>query len=786
MPENSVGQVYLDLGINSKEMKKDLNGISGIAKKQMTSAFKGLAKVMLAAFSVKKLVDFGKAAIKLASSLQEIQNVVDVTFGAMSDQINEFAKTALDAFGLSELSAKRFTSFLGAMLKTSGITSQKLVDMSTSMAGFAGNMASFFDLKPEEAFAKLQSALAGEIKPLRDLGINMSVANLEAFNLSQGITQSFESMSEANRMITRYNFLMTKGVDIQGDFKRTSKSWANQTKILTERWNAMSAVMGEAFIVILTPVIQMLNTIISKLHEASLAFKGFVNNMFGIKKAEPSEGMKALADAAVEAGDSVADAAKKAKSSVSAFDELNVLSSTSDTGGIAAGEEMDLLDPTQGLDQIDLSEKKDELNALQIIARQVTSTFGRLGTSVKDAFGPVVTQAIDMFKSKFDLLKETFIIVATTLGKVFMPVINWFIEKGVPIIAEFVSSTLHVLDALLTGIIEIFNLIWTTGVEPVLNYLVQGFLNTLELIKILWDTWGKDIMSTVIRIIENIVNGFKEFWNVILLPLIEGGLAMFNRLWDKYLEDVIVAVLGFISKLAEYGRTVYDVFIKPIIDYLTNDMKPIWKFIIDGLIKNVEAFLSIVIEVGLKVIEALGGLLEFLMGVFTGDWERAWEGLKTFVLNIWDGIWIGIKGFINMIIGGINTMVRGINKVEFDLPDWIPGDLGGKSLGFNIPEIPKLANGGLVSAPTLAMVGDNKNAAVDPEVVSPLSKLEGMMTGSNQMIIEVLLRILQAIEGQEMSLDIDGERLSRVIRRYLDSEDNRLGRKTVTVGGQFI
>ena len=134
--KDSAGQIGLDLVINQKDFNRQLKGIQSLAKKA--------GAALASAFAVKKLVDFGKECIALGSDLQEVQNVVDVTFPRMSKQVNEFAKNAASQFGLSEIMAKRFTGTFGAMAKAFGFNEQAAYEMGTALTGLAGDVASFF------------------------------------------------------------------------------------------------------------------------------------------------------------------------------------------------------------------------------------------------------------------------------------------------------------------------------------------------------------------------------------------------------------------------------------------------------------------------------------------------------------------------------------------------------------------------------------------------------------------------------------------------------------------
>lgn len=204
-----------------------------------------IAKAIGSAFAVKKIVDFGKAAVTAASNLEEVQNVVDTTFREGAPRIDEWAAGAAEAFGESELQAKQFTSTIGAMFKSMGVGQHDMEEMSIALAGLSGDMASFYNLDPTEAFEKLRSGISGETEPLKQLGINMSVVNLEAFALAEGITKSYDSMTQAEQATLRYQYIMSATADAQGDFSNTSDSLANQQRILKLEMETLAGEIGQ-------------------------------------------------------------------------------------------------------------------------------------------------------------------------------------------------------------------------------------------------------------------------------------------------------------------------------------------------------------------------------------------------------------------------------------------------------------------------------------------------------------------------------------------------------------
>lgn len=200
------------------------------------------------AYAVSQIKQLASGSLELASSLVEVQNVVDTTFKNNSVAINNFANTALEKFGLSELQAKQFSGTLGAMFKSSGIADGDLVRLSTDLAGLAGDMASFYNLDIDEAFTKIRSGISGETEPLKQLGINMSVANLEAYALARGIKTQYKDMSQAEQALLRYNYLMSTTNDQQGDFSKTSGEYANQQRVFRQNLKESAATIASAFL----------------------------------------------------------------------------------------------------------------------------------------------------------------------------------------------------------------------------------------------------------------------------------------------------------------------------------------------------------------------------------------------------------------------------------------------------------------------------------------------------------------------------------------------------------
>lgn len=322
------------------------NSSSGIK----TASFNlgNLLKTAIGFKAIRGLANLGKSAIGFGSAITEIENVVDVSFGSMADEAYKFASTAKEQFGLSELAAKQYSGTMMAMMKSSGVAQDAASKMSISLAGLAGDIASFYNIDTDTAFQKIRSGISGEIEPLRQLGINLSVANMEAYALSRGITTSYNAMSQAEKVALRYNYLMSVTGDMQGDFARTSGTWANQVRLLTLNFQSLSAVIGQGVIAGILPAIQALNALMSKLMQAANVFRNFMYVLMG-KKLKGSQsgvsdivsnlgGIETAGDDASSGLDDATSSAKKLKKALSVlpFDQLNQLTDNSDNSGTAS------------------------------------------------------------------------------------------------------------------------------------------------------------------------------------------------------------------------------------------------------------------------------------------------------------------------------------------------------------------------------------------------------------------------------------------------------------------
>lgn len=339
------------------------------SSRRISGLFSRMGSIVSKALAATGLTMFGRQAVELASDLQEVQNVVDTSFGDMAYAAENFADTAIESFGISELAAKRTSSTYMAMAKGAGIADQQAAQMAITLTKLSADVASFYNISQELADIKLKSIFTGETETLKDLGVVMTQVNLQQYAYANGIQTSIAKMSQAEKIALQYNFVLDNLSLAQGDFARTSNSWANQTRVLSERWKEFMSIIGSGLIQVLTPAVQFLNNVLSNLIIFAKAAVQVVSELFGIGGSSGAQSLVssgssgssfmggiaddtyAASDAQKELASNIKSAGDAAKKAVLGFDELNILSKNNssspsvDSGSLGGVGDLDLSTP---------------------------------------------------------------------------------------------------------------------------------------------------------------------------------------------------------------------------------------------------------------------------------------------------------------------------------------------------------------------------------------------------------------------------------------------------------
>ena len=329
-------------GINTglKKIQNQMRKISGLAQ--------SIAGIGL-------FVKLGNEALNFASDLQEVENIVDVSFKNMRYKIDAFASTCIEKFGISELAAKQTAGSFAAMGNSMGLTRDEATSMAVELTALSGDFASFFNLKQDYARTALSAVYTGETETLKRYGVVLTEANLQEYAHTLGIEKSVKAMNAREKLILRYKYIMQTLAPVQGDFVRTSNSWANQVRVLSERWKQFLIVLGTGLKTVLLPVIQALNVLLQAVIKFANVIGQVLSKLFGIQFQTASSGMSDtfddIGDSALGAADSEEDladatsaAAKAAKKAVASYDKLNVIQKDTGSAGGVGGVGGDALD----------------------------------------------------------------------------------------------------------------------------------------------------------------------------------------------------------------------------------------------------------------------------------------------------------------------------------------------------------------------------------------------------------------------------------------------------------
>ena len=607
----NVGSVDFELLLNSNPFNKGIKNASNTIKSSgIENSLKKIGKLAVAAFSIKAIVNFGKECINLGSDLTEVQNVVDVTFGNLNTEVNRFAENAITQFGLGQTVTKKYVGTFGAMAKAFNFSNKEALVMSETLTGLTGDVASFYNLSSDEAYTKLKSVFTGETETLKDLGVVMTQNALDQYALANGYGKTTSKMSEQEKVALRYKFVLDKLSIANGDFARTSDSWANQTRVLSLRFNELKATLGQGFINMFTPIVKGINWVLAKLQVLANAFKSFTEMIFGNAGGDNGEStVSNLATDASNAKDAVSgigDSAKKSAKdlkSLASFDTAQILkkddgdSSSSSSGGSGTGKidtsGFNLADNIKQqasnieyiLNGVDLEPLKNSFNNL----REAISYFGQGCGKILDGFynnylkplgNYVISDALphflnstanamksidfDKLKNSFDNLWKVLEPFSENVGNgllwfydnVLLKLTTWTINDVLPAFLDLLSGALKVLNQLIAAFEPVFQWFWNNFLEPIAKWTGGVIVDTLNLVANALSNIG-DWMSNnqgIVTGMEIAVLAFFGAWKTVeLMSFIaqSGGVI-------EALKNITLAITGStVAKLKDKAETIY-------------------------------------------------------------------------------------------------------------------------------------------------------------------------------------------------------------------------------------
>lgn len=674
------------------DLEKSADKLTGNLTKSFSKSTSGINKALKAlTFTAitAGLGKFAKSAIQASSDLQEWNNVVQVTFGEASDSVEAFANQAVKQFGLSNKLTKQLAGTFMAMSNGLGIATDAGAKMSIQLTGLSADMASFFNTTADKTANALTGIFTGQSRALKQYGIVLSEANLEAFRLARGIKTSYSAMSEAQKVVLRYNYVLQQTANAQGDFTRTTLSWANQMKQLNQNWTSLITTIGNGLVQVLTPVVILLNKILS----SAVAIVNALAKVFGgtgIKAVSFSAGQAStntanLANNAVNASDGFADAndnAKALKKTIAGFDELNILSSDSGAGGGSGGGSGGSggggAIPDVGPEDIDsYFETYDEEGIL--------NKFEEMAQKIKDLIDKADWEGVGG-------------VIADGLNKAIQIIDEWITGTFEPRVKQWAENLARILNGLISDADwELIGKSIADGMNSLIH-IFNEFLETLDSLKlgegigkainswfddVDWEGLGKLITNRINFLIKTLRGALEEF---IKEARENGGKigeaiasAINNFDWDSLATDIYLAI----NSLAEMiigasGEIDWNGLVEKINGFISDAIAGLDMETIKNAIKTlVENIVNVLIELDwYELGEAIGEAFSSV------DWLGVLQKVKDEV------IWPAFKGFWDgLMADGKNYLIGWIGKIS----SWLEKSFLG-------PIVAKLLTGGFLLA----------------------------------------------------------------------------------------
>lgn len=761
-----------------KQANKNISVFKGVA----TKAFAAISAAV-AAIGIKKSLDAIDYQIMQETKLAVIMRQ---RMGATEQMIQSVKNLASAQQSLGIIDAEvqlAGAQQLATFLRTSNALETLIPAMNNLAAQQKGVNATGEDLVGIANM--IGKVLDGNVGALKRVGITFSDAD----------QRMLEFGNEAERAATLARVIENNVGQMNSALANTStgrvKQLANSFGDIEEEIGRLILPLRDVIVPLLQRMVSVATRAVQSMQSAFSGLATFIHTLFGTKP--PTQMASGAVQSAEAIGDAYEEAGEKAKGSLAGFDEINSLAQPSGGAGASAPTVPEMA--TGGLFQ-GLGEKTSEVSQkMQEMAEKVKASFKSMTDFIvtnKDIILAALTGlaagiATFLVISNWALIVTTIVKGFAAIRTAIMLTAAWFAALSWPVIlisaavAALVAGFVYfyktnetfrgVVDSVLNAIAVAAQFLWKQVLVPLGKFLIEVF-------KVAWD----GIVTVAQFLWKNVLVPFGKYlewlWKNVFVPL---GKSLAEML--KPTIEALSAVFMFLWKnaLVPLGKFIFEVFIgywKGLFDIISllfnNVLKPIAGFLVSTLAPKFKEAFEIIKGVLSGMKTAYIGLMNFITGVFTKDWEKAWNGVKDIFGGVFRSLYALVKNPLNDIIDLVNFLIRGLNKIKIDVPDWVPG-LGGESMGINIPQIPKLAQGGIVGAnsPMLAMVGDNRTQR---EAIAPVDDLMGMISSA----------VLAAMNAQgsrsgDIVLNIDGVSFARVTNPYQAKESTRIGPSMITV-----
>lgn len=861
---------------------KSINSVTNSAKSGTKSMISGLSKLTIVIQTLRKAFDYLGKSIQESMDYGETINLFQTSMRALGKKAGDefaflgkaeaFTSSLSESLSLDPDLMMNYQAKFAQMSSSMGMTEAAAYDLSESFTMLGADIASLFNTDVESAYSKLQSALAGQSRAMREFGVDISVATMQEKAYELGIKKSVTAMTQAEKAQLRYIMIMEGLTVAQGDMARTLESPANQLRILSAQFVQLTRAIGNVFIPMVTAVLPYINAVVMGIKNLVTNLAKLVGYEIPDFKATPVE-IFDTEDASGEVDD-VTKSVKNLKKTMLGIDELNVMNDNSAAADASAGgSSIDLSaqiaemnaaykDMVAGITESVGSKSSDILESWRVSFAEfkaawggecqktlgiIYNIFNNIGKSVANLWnglkkawkeagnGKSIVQGLwDVFNELLLLVERIWGATADWLGgldwspfmsavagavsalqpltsiigntlswlyqTVLLPIATWTIQSAAPASIAAVTSALQMLSAFLQPFFAGFQQLWESlqpivaWVESVVIVIIDGVRSMFEKLAAVFTEKGSkiqgivsgigDVISAVWVVIEPIfnmlrdlvANVFEYVGNLIsttvgyIIDLFSGLInfvaGVFTGDWERAwggIKEIFVGIWDYIKGIAlsikEYLSGIWNA-IKGNVESIWNGIKTffttIWSGIKDAASSIWNGLKNVVMGVvdGIKtgITTAFTAVKDFLTSCF--------NTIKNVATSVWNGIWGAIKGVINGILGGIEGMVNGVikglnfminalNKLSFDVPDWVPV-IGGKKFGFNIKNIsevnlPRLADGGVLNSGQMFIARE-----AGPELVANIGRQTAVM--NNDQIVESVSNGVAAANAEQNAI----------------------------------
>jgi phage-related protein len=787
---------------------------------RVTTAMNGVAAALAAVGVGLTLGQAIKDAVKVEGALISL----NVLLGESADDFIHWANSSAHAFGMSKTEAIDYGKTYANLLSGFASSNKETLTMTQDLLKASAVIASMSGREMTDVMERIRSGMLGNTEAIEDLGIYVNVAMIESTEAFKKFAngKSWEQLSFKIQQQIRYFAILEQSN------KKFGTELADTTGLKIAQFTAslgnLRLALGNAFLPILSVVLPSLTRMVNGLAKAMEYVAAFSRALFGQKKqaqdmSKQSAAVSGVGEAYKESGEAAKAAAKAQKGFLSGFDEVNTVSMPKADASATEEAVANAAVPVPELDTADMNAELDKVAAAaEAMGARVRQAFQNMTKVITDN-KELIISALAGIAGAFLIFKSGAIFsgVATAISSIggalaiLASPILWIGLLIAGLVAAFVyfyrtNETFRgVVDGIFNAIGDSLKFVWEKVLKPVGAFLKDVFVVAWDavsvaarwfynnVIKPLGDyllifynevieplaVLLADVFALAFQIVADVA---KSFWENTLKPVakkltevfkpaVEAVSAVLKFLWESIIKPLAKLVgdilLGAFKSLVSVLTNLWKNVLSPFITF----MKDVFLLIFDEVFTAIGGYLS-------GAIDAFKGVLNFITGVFTGDWQKAWNGVKEIFGGIFDSLVSLVKAPINIIISMINKLIEGLNGIGIDLPEW----MGGGKFNFNLPKIPKLAQGGIVSSPTLAMVGE-----AGPEMIVPLedtSFVDKLASAVGTAVLSAS-QLSGGMNSQQQSKDvvvqIDGNTLARVLNPFTIKEAGRTGNSLITV-----